>query len=148
MSLISRSIEVEVPVSTAYKQWTQFEQFPQFMEGVERVEQLDDKRLYWRAELSGARREWHAEIVEQVPDQRIAWRSTSGAKNAGTVLFKPLGPRRCRIELQLEYEPESAAETIGDWLGVVSSRVDGDLQRFRDFIEHRGRETGAWRGVV
>ena len=142
MSLITRSIEVEVPVSRAYNQWTQFEEFPAFMEGVERVEQLDDKRLYWRAELGGVRREWHAEIVEQIPDQRIAWRSTSGAKNAGVVIFEPLAGDRCRVQLQLEYEPEGATETVGDWLGVVTSRVEGDLDRFKEFIDRRGIETG------
>jgi uncharacterized membrane protein len=148
MSLITRSIEVEVPVSRAYNQWTQFEEFPAFMEGVERVEQLDDKRLYWRAELGGVRREWHAEIVEQIPDQRIAWRSTSGAKNAGVVIFEPLAGDRCRVQLQLEYEPEGATETVGDWLGVVTGRVEGDLDRFKEFIERRGIETGGWRGEI
>ncbi len=148
MSIITRSIEVDVPVSTAYNQWTQFEEFPRFMEGVERVEQLDDERLFWRAEIGGMTREWHAEIVEQEPDRTIAWRSTSGARNAGRVSFTPLGASRCRVELELEYEPEGAAEKVGDWLGVVSSRVEGDLERFRDFISSRGAETGAWRGSI
>jgi uncharacterized membrane protein len=133
---------------TAYNQWTQFEEFPAFMEGVERVEQLDDKRLYWNAELAGTRREWHAQIIEQIPDQRIAWRATSGAKYAGVVSFEPMGPDRCRVSLQLEYEPEGATEKLGDWLGVVTRRVEGDLERFKLFIEQRRLETGAWRGTI
>ncbi|HSP97106.1 MAG TPA: SRPBCC family protein [Candidatus Dormibacteraeota bacterium] len=148
MSVIRRSIEVNVPVSTAYNQWTQFEEFPRFMEGVERVEQLDDRTLYWCAEIAGVRTEWHAEIVEQIPDACISWCSTSGARNAGTVRFTPRGLRHCLVELELEYEPQGAAETVGDWLGVVSGRVDGDLRRFKHFIESRRVETGAWRGAI
>ena len=148
MSLIHRSIEVEVPVSTAYNQWTQFEEFPHFMEGVERVHQLDDRTLYWCAEIGGRRVEWHAEIVEQIPDGRISWRSTSGTPNAGTVRFEARGGRRCLVELSLEYEPQGAAETLGDWIGVVGTRIDGDLRRFKEFIESRRVETGAWRQAI
>lgn len=148
MSVIARSIEVEVPVSTAYNQWTQFEEFPHFMEGVEHVEQLDDRRLHWRAEIGGVTREWQAEIVEQIPDQRIAWRSTSGPRNNGLITFRPLDPHRCRVSVQIEYEPDGAIETMGDWLGVIEHRVEGDLERFKTFIERRGVETGAWRGAI
>jgi uncharacterized membrane protein len=148
MSQIERSIEVGVPVRTAYNQWTQFEEFPRFMEGVESVQQLDDRRLHWRAEIGGKAVEWDASIVEQVPDKRIAWRSTSGAKNAGVVTFHRLADDRTRIMLQVDYEPEGALETAGDWLGVVTRRTAGDLERFRDFIESRGTETGEWRGTV
>jgi uncharacterized membrane protein len=148
MSQIERSIDVAVPVSTAYNQWTQFEEFPRFMEGVEEVRQLDDRHLHWRAEVGGKEVEWDAEIVDQIPDKRIAWMSTSGAKNAGVVTFHRLSDDRTRIMLQVDYEPEGAVETIGDALGVVSRRTAGDLERFRDFIETRGAETGAWRGKV
>lgn len=148
MSMIEEGIEVDVPVQTAYNQWTQFEELPRFMDGVERVEQLDDKRLFWRAEIGGIVREWHAEITEQLPDNRIAWRSTSGAKNAGVVTFHRLSDDRCRVMLQLEYDPQTLAEMAGDALGVLRRRVRGDLERFKDFIEHRGTETGAWRGTI
>ena len=148
MSKIEKSIDVHVPVRTAYDQWTQFEEFPSFMEGVESVQQLDDRRLHWRAEILGKVVEWDAEIAEQLPDTRIAWRSTSGAPNAGVVSFFRLSDDRCRVALQIDYEPEGFVETVGDWLGVLSGRVEGDLERFKKFIEERGVETGAWRGTI
>ena len=148
MASIEKSIDVNVPVRTAYNQWTQFEQFPQFMEGVHEVQQIDDKRLHWRAKVGGKEEEWYAEIVEQIPDQRISWRSTTGATNAGTVTFQPLGANRTRVMLKLEYEPEGVVENVGDALGFVSRRVEGDLERFKKFIESRGTETGAWRGEI
>ena len=148
MSTVEKSIEIELPVSTVYNQWTQFEEFPQFMEGVERVTQLDDTRLHWVAEIAGARREWDAEIVDQEPDRRIAWRSIDGAGNGGVVTFQPTGASGTRVNLQMEFEPEGLAETIGDKLGFVSKQAEGDLERFKSFMEQRGSETGAWRGEV
>jgi uncharacterized membrane protein len=148
MPKIEKSIDVEVPVRTAYNQWTQFEEFPRFMEGVESVKQLDDRRLLWRAKVGGKVKEWEAEITEQRPDDRIAWRSRSGAPNAGVVTFHRLGDNRTRIMLQLEYDPEGAVESVGDALGVVSTRVAGDLERFKKFVEDRGGETGGWRGEI
>ena len=148
MSTIEQSIDVEVPVRTAYNQWTQFEEFPRFMDGVESVRQLDDKRLHWVAEVAGQRREWHAEITEQSPDERVAWRSVDGATNAGVVTFHRLGDGLTRVMLQLEFEPEGLAEKAADALGIVQRRAKADLERFKEFIESRGRETGAWRGSV
>lgn len=148
MATIEKSIDIEVPVRTAYNQWTQFEEFPRFMEGVREVRQLDDRRLLWRAEVGGRDKNWTAEIVEQVPDQRIAWRSMAGAENARVVTFHRLSDTRTRVMLQLDYQPEGTLETAGDLVGVVSSRVNGDLERFKEFIESRGRETGAWRGEI
>jgi len=148
MSNIEKSIDVHVPVHTAYNQWTQFEAFPRFMEGVEEIRQLDDKRLHWRANVGGKVKEWDAVITEQVPDQRIAWRNTTGASNAGVVTFHRLNDNTTRVMLQLEYEPEGVVENVGDVIGVVSSRVKGDLERFKRFIEERGSETGAWRGKI
>ena len=148
MSLIEQSIEVDVPANTAYNQWTQFEEFPKFMEGVKAVQQLDAKRLHWRAEIAGKEKEWDAEITEQIPDQRIAWRSRSGAPNGGVVTFHVLSPTRSKVMLQMEYDPETFIEKAGDAVGIVSQRVMGDLERFKDFIESRGRETGAWRGEI
>jgi uncharacterized membrane protein len=148
MAKIEKSIDVDVPVRTAYNQWTQFEEFPQFMEGVDQVRQLNDKRLLWRANVGGKAKEWEAEITEQRPDERIAWRSRTGAPNAGVVTFHRLSENKTRLMLQLEYEPEGAVENVGDALGVVTRRVEGDLKRFKEFIESRGRETGAWRGEI
>lgn len=148
MSSIEQSIDVNVPVRTAYDQWTQFEEFPRFMEGVREVRQLDDKRLAWCADVGGKEKRWEAEITEQIPDARIAWRSRTGANNAGVVTFHRLDDQKTRVMLQLDYDPEGVVENVGDAVGVVSSRVRGDLARFKDFIEQRGRETGAWRGSI
>ena len=148
MSTIEQSIEVVVPVRTAYDQWTQFEEFPRFMDGVEEVRQLDDKRLHWRAEIAGRTQEWRAEVTEQTPDQRIAWKSTEGARHAGVVTFHRTGEDETRVMLQLDVEPEGIAEKAGDALGVVERRVKGDLERFKELIESRGEASGAWRGEV
>ena len=148
METVEKSIDINVPVRTAYNQWTQFEEFPRFMEGVESVKQLDDTRLHWAANVGGERKEWEARITEQIPDQRIAWRSEAGEFTSGEVLFQPLGAGETRVTVRLNYEPKGVTEKIGDMLGVVSSRVEGDLERFKDFIEARGHETGAWRGEV
>ena len=148
MTKVERSIEVQVPVRTAYNQWTQFEEFPRFMEGVEEVRQLDDRRLHWRAKVAGKTEEWDAEIDEQRPDERVAWHATTGAKNAGVVTFHYIDPSTTRVMLQLDYEPEGVVENVGSALGVVERRVAGDLERFKEFIESRGRETGGWRGEI
>jgi uncharacterized membrane protein len=148
MSKIEQSIDVDVPVRTAYNQWTQFEDFPHFMEGVEEVKQITDDRLRWRAEIAGTDREWEAHIDEQRPDERIAWHSLEQPTHAGVVTFHRLDDSKTRVMLQMEWEPGDLAEKVGDWTGMVTSRVKGDLKRFKEFIESRGTETGAWRGEI
>lgn len=148
MSQIIESIDIDVPVRTAYDQWTQFESFPKFMDGIERVEQLTDTTLEWTASIAGVDRSWTAEITEQTPDQRIAWKATSGAENAGVVTFHRVDDRRSRVTLQLDIEPEGVIESVGDALGLVQRRAKGDLERFKAFIEDRGAAAGAWRGEV
>jgi len=148
METIEKSIEVNAPVRTVYNQWTQFEEFPRFMEGVESVKQLDDTRLHWVANVGGERKEWDARITEQVPDHHIAWRSDGGEFTSGVVSFQPLGQDKTRVTVRLTYEPKGVIEKLGDMLGIVSRRVQGDLERFKDFIESKGHETGAWRGNV
>jgi uncharacterized membrane protein len=148
MSTIEQSVEVEVPVRTAYDQWTQFEEFPRFMEGVEQVRQLDDRHLHWVASIGGVRREWDAEISEQRPDERVAWHTVGGAQNDGVVTFHRIADGKTRVMLQLEFDPEGFVEKAGDALGIVRARTKGDLERFKEFIEARGTETGAWRGEV
>ena len=148
MANVEKSIDVKVPVSVAYNQWTQFEDFPHFMEGVKSVKQMNDTRLHWVAEIAGKEEEWDAEITEQTPDQRVAWTNTSGARNAGVVTFHHIDDDTTRVMLQLDYEPQGIVENVGDKLGFVGRRVEGDLNRFKEFIESRGRETGAWRGTV
>jgi uncharacterized membrane protein len=148
MSVIEKSIEINVPVRAAYNQWTQFEEFPKFMEGVKQVKQLDDKHLHWRADIGGKEKEWKAEITEQIPDERIAWTSRGGALNAGVVTFHRLSDSKSKVMLQMEYDPQGFVENVGDAVGVVTQRVQGDLERFKQYIENRGQETGAWRGTV
>ena len=142
MSAIEKSIEVNVPVYTAYNQWTQFEEFPQFMEGVKEVTQLDATRLHWKTEIAGQDKEWDAEITEQTADQRLAWTSRGGAIKGWVVTFHQLSDARSKVMLQLEYVPQGVAENVGDALGVVSLRVQGDLERFKEFIEKRWRASG------
>ena len=148
MVSVDETIEVDVPVTTAYNQWTQFEEFPKFMATVESVRQIDDTHLHWRANVAGKEVEWDAEITEQIPDQRIAWRSTSGVPNAGVVTFHKIRNGRTRIMLQMDYEPQGVTETVGDMFGSVRHTARGDLKRFRKLLEDRGVETGAWRGTV
>jgi len=148
MARIEKSIEVNAPLRTVYRQWTQFEEFPRFMERVVKVQQLDDTHLRWYANVAGKDKEWDAEITEQVPDRKIAWRSISGARNEGTVQFRSLDDQRTLVWLTVDYDPEGFVENVGDVLGVMSMRVQGDLERFKEFIESRGRETGQWRGEV
>jgi len=148
MASIQKPIDVDVPVRTAYNQWTQFEEFPQFMEGVEEVRQLDDRRLHWRAKVAGKTEEWDAVITEQIPDERVAWRNTTGAENAGVVTFHHLSANSTRVMLQLEYEPQGLVENVGSALGLVERRVEGDLKRFKEFVESKGAATGAWRGEI
>ena len=148
MSTIEESIDVDVPVQTAYNQWTQFEEFPMFMDGVKAVSQQDDTKLHWVAEIAGVEREWDASITEQHPDKRVAWTSTSGTKNAGVVTFHRLDEARTRIMLQLDVDPDTLVEKVGDALGFVRRRAAGDLQRFKEMIEARGASSGAWRGDV
>ena len=148
LSFVQDSIEVDVPIRTAYNQWTQFEEFPRFMQDVKEVRQVDDTHLHWRAEIAGKEVEWDSEITTQIPDRRISWRSTSGPANSGAVTFDRVGENRTRITLRMSYRAPGIAEKIGDALGAVRIELSGNLHRFADFIQARQRETGAWRGTV
>ena len=145
---VEKTVTVDVPISTAYNQWTQFEEFPQFMGGVQTVEQLDDRRLRWVAEIAGVRREWYADILEQRPDEKVAWAATEGATNAGAVYFIAAGPNQTQVTLELEYEPEGLVEKAGDALNLIERQAGSDLEKFKTFIESRGAESGGWRGDV
>ena len=148
MASVTKSIDVGVPVSKAYNQWTQFESFPKFMDGVEQIKQLDDRNLHWTVKIGGQAREFDAEITEQHPDERIAWRSTDGKTHAGVVTFHKLAPTETRVTVQLEWEPEGIAEKAGAVAGIDDHQVSRDLNRFKTFVENRDTETGAWRGEV
>jgi uncharacterized membrane protein len=148
MSNVTEAIDVDVPVSTAYNQWTQFESFPKFMEGVERIEQLDDTHTRWTIDIAGVKRTFDATITEQHPDERVAWKSTEQPHHAGVVTFHRLDDNKTRVTAQMDIDPEGFVENVADKLGVLGHRVKGDMRRFKEFIEKHGDETGAWRGDV
>ncbi|GAA0530486.1 polyketide cyclase/dehydrase/lipid transport protein [Saccharopolyspora erythraea NRRL 2338] len=148
MTLHAKSVDVARPVDTVYNQWTQFAEFPRFMEGVESVQQLTDTRTHWVVSVGGVRREFDAVITEQHPDERVAWRSTTGPKHSGVVTVHRLDDERTRVHLQWEFEPEGAVEKTGEATGAISTRLQDDLERFKEFVESRGQETGQWRGDV
>ncbi|WP_269858179.1 SRPBCC family protein [Streptomyces sp. RPT161] len=149
MSTVEESITVDVPVTTAYNQWTQFEDFPQFMDGVERIEQRTPTLTHWVTKVGGRQREFDAQITEQIPDERVAWTTVQGeARQAGVVTFHRLDDHHTKVMLQMEHDPQGIADTVGDKLGFVTRQAKNDLKHFKEFIESRGRETGAWRGEV
>ena len=149
MSTVKETVEVEVPVGTAYNQWTLFEEFPHFMEGVEEVRQVDDRHNHWTTKIGGVRREFDTEIVDQLPDARITWRTTSGdVQQKGTVRFQRVDDTHTRVELVMDVEPGGMAEKAADMTGMIDRRIKGDMQRFKEFIEKQGGESGGWRGRV
>src|SRR5512142_334252 len=148
MSNLIETVDVAVPVRTAYNQWTQFEEFPRFMEGVERIDQVSDTLTHWKIKIGGVEREFDAEITEQRPDQRVAWHSVGGTGHAGVVTFHRLDDVHTRVTLQLDTAPEGVVETLGDKLGLVKRRAKGDMERFREFVESHGSETGGYRDEV
>ena len=148
MPTVEQSIDVNVPVATAYNQWTQFESFPEFMGGVEEVRQLTDDMTHWRTTIGGVEREFDAAITEQIPEERVAWRSVDGKTHGGVVTFHRLSPETTRVMVQIDWETESLTEKAGALVGADDMQVKKDLGRFKEFIESRGTETGAWRGEI
>ncbi|MFI1522713.1 SRPBCC family protein [Kitasatospora cineracea] len=149
MSKVQGSIDVDVPISTAYNQWTQFEDFPKFMDGVEEITQTDDRHNHWKTEIAGVSREFDTEIVDQVPDGHVAWRTTNGdVKQTGMVRFEPIDATHTRVMMEMDFQPSGMAEKVGDMMGVLDRQVKGDLKRFKHFIEERGTSTGGYRGTL
>ncbi|MBA2793091.1 MAG: SRPBCC family protein [Thermoleophilaceae bacterium] len=148
MANIEQSIDVEVPISTAYNQWTQFEEFPQFMEGVDEIRQIDDRHVHWVVSFGGTQHEWDAEITEQDPDERVSWKNIDGKENAGVVTFHRLDGDTTRIMVQMDWAPEGIKEKLGSSLGFDQRRIEGDLKRFKELIESQGTESGAYRETV
>ncbi|MFJ1705058.1 SRPBCC family protein [Kitasatospora sp. NPDC088346] len=143
MSMVRESIDVEVPLHTAYRQWTRFEEFPRFMEGVDEVRRIDERRTHWRTSIAGAKREFDTEVIEQRPDERVSWHTVGGdVRQMGMVTFRQLADGRTRIGLAMDFQPQGMAERTGDLLGLVDRRVRGDLTRFKAFVEGRGRADG------
>jgi uncharacterized membrane protein len=149
MAQVVETVEVDVPVHTAYNQWTQFEEFPEFMSGVESITQVSDTRNHWVTKIAGVQREFDTEITEQLPDERVAWQSVAGeVRHAGVVTFRPIGAGSSEVRIELDWEPSGATEKAGAVVGADDHQVKADAKRFKKFIEHRGSETGSWRGEV
>ncbi|WP_221353732.1 SRPBCC family protein [Streptomyces beigongshangae] len=149
MSTVKEAVEVDVPVSVAYNQWTQFEEFPNFMEGVEEIRQVDDRHNHWTTKIAGVKREFDTEIVDQLPDERITWRTTGGdTRQKGTVSFQRLDESHTRVQLVMDVEPTGMAEKAADLTGTIDRRVKGDMRRFKEYIEQQGGASGAWRGRI
>jgi uncharacterized membrane protein len=148
MTTVEKSIDVNVPITTAYNQWTQFEEFPRFMGGVEKITQVDDTHLHWEVSIAGVDREFDAEITEQHPDERIAWRSIDGESHAGVVTFHRVEDTVTRINVQIDWKPKDLLEKVGSLLQIDDIQIGNDLKRFKELIESQGFESGAWRGDV
>lgn len=147
MPTVEESVDVEVPVSAAYNQWTQFESFPDFMSGVESVTQRDDTHLHWVTSVAGRSHEFDAEITEQRPDERIAWKSVDGKTHAGVVTFHKLSDSSSRVMVQMDWETEGIVEKAGAAVGAADRQVKADMKRFKSLIEEKGGASG-WRGEV
>lgn len=148
MAQVIETIDVDVPIAQSYNQWTQFESFPHFLSFVQSITQQDDTHNHWKVKVGGVEREFDAVITEQHPDERVAWKSIDGTTNAGVVTFHKLSDTTSRVTVQIDWAPEGLVEKAGDVLGFDTRAVKGDLQHFKEFIESRPAETGAWRGDV
>ena len=149
MSKVVESVDVDVPVTVAYNQWTQFESFPHFMGGVESITQLDDTTNHWVTKVGGVSREFDTRITEQHPDERIAWHSIGGDVNqGGVVTFHRLDDSKTRVMIQIDWEPNGLTERAGAAVGIDDHQVKADAKRFKEFVESRGDATGGWRGDV
>jgi uncharacterized membrane protein len=148
MATVNSTIDVDMPISTVYNQWTQFESFSQFMSGVESITQVSDTLTDWKVSIAGIEREFQAEIVEQHPDERVAWNSVGGAEHSGVVTFHRISDDCTRIALQLTWTPQGIVEKVGELLQIDDIQIDCDLKKFKELIETVGFETGAWRGDI
>ena len=147
-STMTAEIDVDAPIRAVYNQWTQFESFPNFLHAVKEVTQRDDTLTHWVVSVGGVRREFDAEITEQVPDELIAWASVDGKSHSGSVRFAPVSDAITHVSLEMLWLPETVVEKVGAALNLDERQAQMDLERFKSFIEERGRETGGWRGEV
>lgn len=149
MAQVLDSIDVNVPVTVAYNQWTQFESFPHFLSFVDEITQVSDTLTHWKVTIAGAQREFDAEITEQHPDERVAWNSVGGEVNhAGVVTFHRLSDTESRVTVQIDWEAAGIVEKVGAALGIDDHAIKSDLKNFKKFIEDAHAATGAWRGDV
>jgi uncharacterized membrane protein len=146
LTSIESSVEVGVPARTAYNQWTQFEEFPRIMPRFEAASQVDDSHVQLRERLAGKPRSWVMEICEQIPDKRIAWTSSEGPRNSGAVTFHRLDDDRCKVMFQMEFE--AGEDGPATYFALAREGVERDLLGFKEFLERKGKETGAWRGAI
>lgn len=150
---IVESIDVGVPVQTAYNQWTQFRDFPTFMKKVENVEQAEDQKLNWKAQVFWSHRTWEATILEQRPDEMIVWRSKGEKGHVdGAVTFHELAPNLTRIVVVLEYHPQGLFERTGNIWRAQGRRARLELKHFQRHVMSNvlANPDGVegWRGVI
>ncbi|WP_371575178.1 SRPBCC family protein [Streptomyces sp. NBC_01314] len=148
-TVIIESIDVGVPVRTAYDQWTQFQSFSTFAKGVKSANRADDTHSDWQLKIFWSSRSWKAHTTEQVPDERITWTS-EGAKGTtkGAVTFHSLGDNLTRVLLVLEYYPKGLFEKTGNIWRAQGRRARLDLKNFARFITLRGEAEDGWRGEI
>jgi uncharacterized membrane protein len=146
---IQQSMDVAVPLKTAYNQWTRFEDWPDFMHRIESVDQVDDATVAFQTKVWGIKKRFEAEILEQRPDERIEWDVTEGLAHTGVVTFHQLDKRLTRIELTLDIEPDSLVEKAGRGWRFAKRAIRGDLHRFKAHVELNDEETPkGWRGTI
>ena len=149
MPNVIETVDVNVPVTVAYNQWTKFEEFPKFLSFVESITQVTDTLTEWKVKIGGVERNFEAQITEQHPDERVAWNSTGGeVDHAGVVTFHKLAENETRVTVQLDWEAKGLLEKAGAALGADNHAIKKDLANFKEFIEANGTDDGGWRGDV
>ncbi|MFD6285596.1 SRPBCC family protein [Streptomyces sp. NPDC060205] len=165
MFSVEETIEVAVPVSAAYNQWTQFKSFPRFMTVVKKVEQVRPALLSWTLGVGPVHREFQAEIVEQEPDSHLTWQSLERHfVHQGEVLFRPASTDgaaddaadkaadgatdRTTVIVRIRVDSPGATALLGGLPELVGRVVQRELRHFKAYIEGLGAESGAWRGTI
>lgn len=140
MSTVEKSIEVDVPIATAYNQWTLMESYPQFMSSVDEVKRVDESLTHWKVNVAGVEREFDSKITDNVPGSHIAWSSVGELIHKGHVSFESVGPDKTTVTLKMEWEPEGFVEKAGDVLQVDEMALGRDLKQFKELMEDEGFE--------
>jgi uncharacterized membrane protein len=145
---VQQAVDVPVPVSVAYNEFTQFEEWPNFMHRVTSVSQEDETNVSFKSKIWGVSKEFQAEIDEQRPDERIKWHVTQGLSHQGVATFHELAPRLTRIEVNVDVEPGSLIEKFARGARHVKRAIRADLHRFKAYVMMNEEESGAWRGTI
>ncbi|MFD0260097.1 SRPBCC family protein [Kitasatospora indigofera] len=146
---IVETLDVGVPLRTAYDHWTQYEDFSGFAKGVQSVSQGDEVTTDWKVKVGPSKRSFKATVQEQVPDERIVWTS-QGAKGStrGAVSFHELTPNLTRIVLVVEYYPSGFFEKTGNIWRAQGRRMRLDFKNFQRHVSLTNDEAEGWRGEI